>query len=660
LADYQRYDLEEPGVSVNDPCVSISTGTLSPDLRVNYAYGMILGLGEFLQEQQYFLQKDYLHERALHGFGTVYGLQVTTSPTPDVQHDYTIAVAPGMAIDQRGREAVVRSAQCARLGAWLGAQEQANAGTIAANMGPSGEFTVYVVLGYDQCKDDLVPLPGQPCSSSAQSMVASRLRDAWNIDLRWSPPPMPAWDTDRRLARLLGSVQIVPGLDPALSSEDKIIAAVRALPSDVGAGPDDLWPLVDWPSASPPSSPPAPVVYWLPAETAADALDRIFTIWVTQVRPQLAPDLTQPSESSDPAILLASITFTLGPVTLPPTAEPALATCDPPDDHGRPYVLHTRLIQELRLLAESATPTEQPLELATLTSDVDDQRRLILTAWFHLDQPVALTEPVQVVSRSGVLGSFDPSAPADPNGVTPQFSDVWILTQKSDFPVIDRDQVAVLFVPGSVLVGDPATTLAGRIAQGLDLLDTRTDGRVVVYGTVDLPPPPPRPVRPLTTAEFVTITPKIVKPPIFEFEFWFHPQPKWSQPQGQGSPLQVFVSSLPPVLVELVDETTGQLGLTAVPVHMGGNVWQATCRLRGQDRAAAYYFRFVFYTEVVVPVNGDQRAEILEVTLEASQSPPDSVSLPIVEWMEKAGFTFLNWDPDQSTITAYLRVAGLQ
>lgn len=646
-------------MSVNDPCVSISTGTLSPDLRVNYAYGMILGLGEFLQEQQYFLQKDYLHERALHGSGTVYGLQVTTSPTPDVAHDYTIAVAPGMALDQWGREAVVRSAQCARLGAWLGAQEQANAGTIAANMGPSGEFTVYVVISYDQCADDLVPLPGQPCSSSAQTMVASRWRDSWNIDLRWSPPPMPAWDTDRRLARLLNSVQIVAGLDPALSSEDEIIAAVLALPSDVGAGPDDLWPLVNWPSASPPSSPPAPVAYRLPAETAADALDRIFTIWVTQVRPLLSPDLTQPAENSDPAILLASITFTLGPVSSPPGADPAIATCDPPDDHGRPYVLHTRLIQELRLLAESSVaPRAQ--ELATLTSDVDGQGRLILTAWFHLDQPVALTEPIQVVSRSGAYGSFDPSAPADPSGVAPLFSDVWILTQKSDFPLIDRDQVAVLFEPGSVPVGDPATTLADRIAHGLDLLDTRTDGGVVVYGTVDLPPPPPPPAPPLPTAEFVTITPRIVKPPIFEFEFWFHPQPKWSQPQGQGSQLQVFVSSLPPVLVELVDDTTGQLGQTAVPAHIGGNVWQASCRLMGQERAAAYYLRFVFYTAGVTAVNGEQRPEILEVTLEASQSPPDSVSMPIMEWMAKAGFTFLNWNPAQKTITAYLRVAGLQ
>ena len=627
---------EEPGVSVNDPCVSISTGTLSPDQRVNYAFGMILGLDEFLQEQQYFLEKGRLHERALHGFGTVYGLHVSTARSHDVPADYTITVAPGMAIDQWGREVVVRSAQCARLGAWLGAQEQARPGTIAANMGVSGEFTVYVVASYAQCADDLVPLPGQPCSSS-QTMTASRWRDAWNIDLRWKPPPMPAWDTDRRLARLLSSVQIVAGLDPALSSESEIICAILALPSDVSAGPDDLWPLVDWPPGSPPSSPSGPVRYRLPAETAADALDRIFTLWVTQVRQLLSPGLTQPAVDSDPAVLLASINFTLGPVTSPPGPDPAIAWCDVPDDHGRPYVLHTRLLQELRILAEWGTAN--PQELATLTNDVGGEGQLILTAWFHLDRPVALTEPIQVRSRSGTSGSFQPAAPPGPDGTVPEFSDVWILTPASDFPAIDRDQVAVSFAPESVRVGDPATTLADRVAQGLDLLDTTAAGDVVVFGTVQvpvtLPPPPPPPPPPL---EFVTITPVTAKVPAEElmFELWFHVQPEWRVPQ-------VVITELIPDVIALVEERTEQFS-RAIAVEQQpppiSNVWRAAFGLKGLNVAG--YLRFVFLaTRIFVTVNGVER-------------------LPLADWMEKSGFRFLNWDPFHKTLTAYLRLAGPQ
>jgi hypothetical protein len=479
-------------------------------------------------------------------------------------------------------------------------------------------------------------------------MLASRWRDAWNIDLRWSPPPMPAWDTDRRLARLLSSVQIIPGLDPALSSEDEIIAAVQALPSDVGAGPDDLWPLIDWPPGSPPSSPPAPVVYRLPAETAADALDRIFTVWVTEVRPQLAPDLTQPPDGSDAAILLASITFTLGPVSSPPSTDPVIATCDPPNDRGRPYVLHTRLIQELRLLAEEST-AQQVQELATLTSDVDDQGRLILTAWFHLDQPVALTESVQVISRSGAHGSFDPSAPADPSGVAPQFSYVWILTQNSDFPVIDRDQVAVAFMPGSVLVGDPDTTLADRIAQGLDLLDATVASEVVVFGTVDVPPPPPDPPPPPPpTREFVTITPVIVKPPVFEFEFWFHPQPQELRPE-------VFVSDLPPGRVALLEERTGKVGqVLQVRPQPGTNMTEFIFELPGLEPAPAYYFRFVFDATVQVIDKDGQLIEPILVEINRAER------LPLLNWMKKARFVFLNWDPAEQAITAFLRVESPQ
>ena len=222
------------------PCVSIGTGTLSPDLRVFYQYGMVLGLDDFLQEQTHNLGLDYHHERALHGYGTVYGLAVTTSTPSDAPADVTVTVEPGMAIDQAGREVTVPTAQCARLGAWLAAQEEASAGTVEANLGISGELVVYVVAAYAECPDDLVPLPGQPCSTSSQVQVPSRLRDAWDIELRWVPPAMPAWDVIRQLARLLNSVEIVPGLDPALSSEEALIDAVLALPAQTPSdGPSD-------------------------------------------------------------------------------------------------------------------------------------------------------------------------------------------------------------------------------------------------------------------------------------------------------------------------------------------------------------------------------------------------------------------------------------
>ena len=134
---YEHHPVHRRGevMTMTETCVSLTTGTISPDQRVNYAYGMVLGVDEFLTEQQHRLEKGHLHERALHGYGTVYGLHVTAA-APDDADDVQVTVSTGMLIDQYGRETVITCAQCARLGAWLAAQEQASPGTVASRPRP--------------------------------------------------------------------------------------------------------------------------------------------------------------------------------------------------------------------------------------------------------------------------------------------------------------------------------------------------------------------------------------------------------------------------------------------------------------------------------------------------------------------------------------------
>jgi len=477
--------------TVNLPCVSLATGTLGPDLRVNYEFGMVLGLNEFVQEQLYFLEKDYLHERALHGYGTVDGLNVTASRPSDAPNDVTVQVDTGIAIDQFGREIVIRSPQCARLGAWLASQLQLSADAITSHLGVSGELTVYVVARYADCPDSLVPLPGQPCSSSAQTEVPSRLRDAWDIELRWERPAMPAWDTIIALARLLDSIVIDPGLPQANSDEEAITAAVRALaPGAMGSFPD-------------PGSLPGPIVYRLPAATAAEALDRILTVWVTEVRPQLAPSLIQPDPSWDPAVLLAAITFVPAPVSSTPDSVEILSFGDP-DDTGRPYLLSTQLIQELRPLP-AATRANQ--ELVTFSTVVDADGQATLTAWFHLDEPVTLPERLQATRPDG---SPVPMS-ATPQGQAP--SNLWTLSSANG-GFHDGDLFAISFDTTQVTVGPAAVTLADTIAaQNLELVGHITPDQVVAYAEVDVP---------ANAQEFVTIT--TVVDPSFGVSLlaWFH------------------------------------------------------------------------------------------------------------------------------------------
>lgn len=626
---------------VTDPCVSLSTGTLSPDKRVNYVHGMVLGLGEFLQEQQYVLQKGYLRQRSLVGYGTAYGLEVSVAPTTDVTGDVTVMVGPGMGIDQAGREFVVTSAQCARLGTWLGVQEHEAPGVIAQHLGTSGELTVYVVASYASCLDDLVPLPGQPCSSSERTKAASRVRDAWDIELVWDRPAMPRWDTDRRIARLFDAVHVVAGLDPALSSEPELLEIIRHLPDVVPEGPDHLspphWPPVDF------SNPSGPTSFRLPADEAADAVDRLLTAWVTTVRPKLDPAFGPTAEAAVPAVLLSTVTFTIGLSSPPGSGDPEIEECLAPDDEGRPYLLHTQLIQELGALGNETIPArDSVVELATAIGSVDPSGQLVFTVWFRLDRPVSLTGLIRVDSREGESGWFLAAPPSDPSGAAAPsgFSDVWVLTPTTPFAAIDGDQVAVTFEPDAVLVGDPLITLANRVVGGLTLMDTTPFGEVVVYGTVEIPqalPPvefPPAPpvvqVRERPTHAFVTTTVLafVPAPDSTVLECWFHPQPGWPGPR-------VVVSELPADPIRLVDERTEDEVRAFATEQVAPNVWQVSFRLEGELNR---FYRLLLPTDAtVVQVDGNDH-------------------LPLAEWIDKAELSFLNPDPDNRALVDYVRL----
>lgn len=61
--------------TIQQPCTPV------PDLRrLNYFFGQMLGVDDFRSEQSYFREKQKLHNRCLHGYGTVCGLLVKAAP----------------------------------------------------------------------------------------------------------------------------------------------------------------------------------------------------------------------------------------------------------------------------------------------------------------------------------------------------------------------------------------------------------------------------------------------------------------------------------------------------------------------------------------------------------------------------------------------------
>ncbi|MER5427924.1 hypothetical protein [Streptomyces sp. NPDC002588] len=609
-----------------EPCVSLTTGTLSPDLRVNYSYGMVLGLDEFLQEQLYRQEKDYRHRRLLHGYGTSYGLQLTTKPTTDGTQDYSIDVSPGAGIDQWGREFTVPDTQCVRLGSWLVAQEQAFPGIVQAHGNGSGDTLVYVVASYASCLDNLVPVPGQSCGTGEQSQVASRIRDSWTVELRWDPPPMPRWDSDRRLGRLLRSVGVVPQPDQSLPGEDALLAAVRALADQAENGPGDLDQFG-----------PPPLAYEIAEWRAARLWDEIFAIWVSEVRPRLEPDLLTPSPSSDPSILLGGVQFSTG---IWPPFDPA----DPRVTHaeifdpGRPSVLSTQLIQEL-------PPPDrvdlEPIELVTLVPNLTGSV-FTIDAWFHVGAPVTLTAPVQVVTESGTTVAF--TAVHKPMaGDSFNLGSVWTLTPPNGAKFTAGQQLGARFESDAVLVYGSSTLQQWRENVGGRFLNTTATGAVTAYTTALAPASTLTLTEesvadaaavgtPIANAEFVTITDTGTTDRQLGFELWFHPEPR-----GARGGLTVLTPQ-----VRAYDETTGDpLTVTALsqdPAY--GNAWTVTTEVPGGARPFPAYVRFVFPAEGFVLTG------------------PESGESGLADLVDGGGVQFTGWDRDTAGIVAFHRVGS--
>ncbi len=71
--------------------------------RLRYFDGKLLTAQDFQAEQDYQLQKRWLHNRMLHGFGVVDGLGVSVDHGPGA----AVLVSPGLALDPHGREILV-------------------------------------------------------------------------------------------------------------------------------------------------------------------------------------------------------------------------------------------------------------------------------------------------------------------------------------------------------------------------------------------------------------------------------------------------------------------------------------------------------------------------------------------------------------------------
>jgi hypothetical protein len=312
--------------------------TLDPWKRVFYTQGLVLGVDEFMQEELRFLEGERRQNRALHGYGTVCGLEVQVR---DSGSGPEVHVAPGLAIDPRGRWMRVPEARCALLNAWL--QRNPEAAGSPSDGSPSSTLTLALRLCYRECETDHVPIPGGPCRVAEESMSPSRITESFALDLTLDRPDQAELEAVRRFARLLGRLRVVPG-----GTADIGVDELEAL----GRAPA--------PTASPPGSPePSPgspgEQFDVPEAEIVEYLHAAFLVWVTEVRPALLPPGWGCAEGApdEGCILLATLSFPTTAGGTGPVVDGDAAAVDV-DPSGRPILLHTQLLQEL-MLAGAAT-----------------------------------------------------------------------------------------------------------------------------------------------------------------------------------------------------------------------------------------------------------------------------------------------------------------
>lgn len=163
-----------------------------PELkRLNYFYGQMLGVHDLRTEQAYFREKAKLHNRCLHGYGTVCGLMLVAAPAPpscdsgNASEDQAGApryvLQSGLALDAEGNEIIVPRDHS--FDPWhllsLGDRKLAQ---------ESDGVDLYLTICYCELPVDPVrPVLPNACGGSSEC-THGKLRDAYTLRLGTEPP----------------------------------------------------------------------------------------------------------------------------------------------------------------------------------------------------------------------------------------------------------------------------------------------------------------------------------------------------------------------------------------------------------------------------------------------------------------------------------------
>jgi hypothetical protein len=193
--------------------------------RVSFQPGILLGSEALSAEQAYHVRRLTRHQRWLVGPGTVFGLRVDASTSPDDPTDVRLNVRPGYAIDRLGREVLVNEGYAISLRDWLAAEK--------ARPDVAGNFVNKTLFLRVTVRSRAMPQLLQPVVSALfdaglDPVVAARIEDGFLLELSGDPQqlrdaparPLDIWSPDHTTP----AAADVPG--PVTAREQTTLSAI--------------------------------------------------------------------------------------------------------------------------------------------------------------------------------------------------------------------------------------------------------------------------------------------------------------------------------------------------------------------------------------------------------------------------------------------------